>query len=80
MNGGAPGKFLSHASVSEAVSSTHNLLTTAGQIFNLIKLSFTTEAAAKDFQDAVSVLLFIPYLVWLNRYPCHSSRRALHCI
>ena len=80
MNGGAPGKFLSHALVSETVSSTYNLLTTAGQIVNLIKLSSTTEAAVKDFQNAVSMLLFIPYLLWLNHYPCCSSKGALYCI
>lgn len=75
-------KFLSRASVGHVVSSAYDLLTTAGQIINPIKSSSTTqtydnEAAVKDFQNAVSVFLSMPYLVWFNYPPaCRSSRRA----
>lgn len=76
-----PSKFLSRASVGEVVSSAYNLLTAAGQIINPMKSSSTTqtydnEAAVKDFQSAVSVLLPIHCVVLLNHLPCHSSRRA----
>ncbi|KAH8986848.1 linoleate diol synthase [Lactarius akahatsu] len=50
-------KFLSRASVGEVVSSSYNLLTTAGQTINPIKSApatqtYDNEAAVKDFQNA----------------------------
>lgn len=62
--------------------SAYDLLTAAGQIINPIKSSSTTtqpydnEAAVKAFQNAVSALLTMPYLVFIDYRPRPSSRRA----
>jgi hypothetical protein len=65
-------KFLSRASVGDVVCSAYDLLTAAGQFIDPIKSPSTTqlhenETAVKDFHNAVSALLTIPYyLVFLN--------------
>jgi hypothetical protein len=69
-----PSKFLSRSSVGDVVSSAYDLLTAAGQIVNPIKSPSTTrthdnEASVKAFQNAVSAMLTIPYLVLINYHP-----------
>jgi hypothetical protein len=69
-----PSKFLSRAStVGDIVGSAYDLLTAVGQIINPKSPStsqhYDNEAAVKDFENAVSLLLTIPYLVLLNYRP-----------
>ena len=76
-----PSKFLSRASsVGSIMNSVYDLFTFAGQIMNpkspSTSQSYDNEAAVKDFENAVSALLTMPYLVLLNYRLCHSSRRA----
>ena len=65
-------KFLSRPSVGDIVCAAYDLLTAAGQVINPMKSSSTTaqrydnEAAVKAFQNAVSALLTMPYLVLID--------------